>query len=1104
MRKICLFLVLFFGTYFSSFCQVSMYETEMTIPTYALGEPDPNPIFYTPNNYQGAQNRVYPYPLLNKITDKKTDKKYKALVLENEYIKLVVLPEIGGRIYIAYDKTNDYNFFYYNQVIKPSLIGMNGAWVSGGVEWNIPHHHRVSTFMPVDFKLVANADSSKTIWVGEFEKRHGMKWSVGLTVEPAKSYIKTHIQLFNVTSFIQSLLIWVNPAVHVNEDYQVIFPPDCNRAVFHAKVEFSDWPVSKQIYQGIDFTKGVDVSYWKNTSAPTSFFCWGSKMDFNAGIDHRKKAGTVLIADHYTCPGKKMWNWGNNDISLLWDKILTDKDGPYIELMMGAYSDNQPDYSWIDPYDTKEAEMFYYPVKNLSSIKNADKDLALNTELLDGKLKIEVNATSKFNIDMSVSVFEKEIKKLNFLIDPKTPYTTEIPMDKNTKYEDIKVQLFDKGGKELISFQQPQINNLPPPEVYTDPKDPKEIASVDELYITGLRLEQFHNAKFKPLSYYEEAYKRDSNHILNNTQLGVYWLKQYNTIKAEKYLRAAYNTVTARFTKSKYSEPLYYLGVFLMKQQRYNEAYDILQQAAWSLEWTSSAYFLCAQIDSKKGQYEKALVNIKKSIAANNNNIEARNLESLLYLKTDNPSGLLKSITLGDNFDKLNFINSFIAFTPSNLKIQNSEIALINLLRDEVDNYLETSYRLSQAGFYDWAINLLSIATKSNSTKLNSNPMIYYYLAYNYSLNNDITNAKNMMAKATNLSIKNCFPYGYSSIEVLNKAIELNPKDAIALYLLGNTYCDFQPELALEYWLKASNINTKSAVLHRNIAFVYANHKNDISKAIGYIDKAWLLDANDPIIFNEADAYYGISKASNEKRLKLFADNKKTILMSDVTTSKYISLLILNGKYDEAIDILQKRHFHAYESIHGNIHISWTDAFVLRGIDFLKQKKYKDAISDFEQALIFPDNLEIAQDAKAEIALYYLGLAYKMSGNKEKATEYFKKSAEFVQKGKWAGDLLAEVLYAKYLACKEIGNDGKANEWKIKMTEIANKKHEIKSHFTVSAEKLWSHENEKANQEYLKALLEKVQGNKSEADLHLIKAKQINPALISLRYQFFE
>ena len=178
---------------------VKIWEQDIVIPTYPIGPAEPNPMFYFGRVYQGARGAIYPYPLYDKLTDKKEDKTYKAVYLENEYVKICVLPELGGRIFEAVDKTNNYDFFYRQHVIKPSLIGMLGSWISGGVEWNVPHHHRASSFMLVQHKVEESADGSKTVWVGELELRHRMRWAIGLTLRPGRSYLEASFRLLNRT-----------------------------------------------------------------------------------------------------------------------------------------------------------------------------------------------------------------------------------------------------------------------------------------------------------------------------------------------------------------------------------------------------------------------------------------------------------------------------------------------------------------------------------------------------------------------------------------------------------------------------------------------------------------------------------------------------------------------------------------------------------------------------------------------------------------------------------------------------------------------------------------------------------------------------------------
>src|SRR6266700_627044 len=168
---------------------VTLRGADETITTYLSGPPDPNPMFYFGRQSQGAEGRTYPYPLYDNLTNTKGEQSYHLVYLENEYVKIAVAPEIGGRLFSAVDKTNNYDYVYHQHVIKPALIGLIGAWISGGIEWNIPHHHRASTFSPVQYRTEENPDGSKTVWVGELEVRHRMRWAVGYTLRPGSNVL---------------------------------------------------------------------------------------------------------------------------------------------------------------------------------------------------------------------------------------------------------------------------------------------------------------------------------------------------------------------------------------------------------------------------------------------------------------------------------------------------------------------------------------------------------------------------------------------------------------------------------------------------------------------------------------------------------------------------------------------------------------------------------------------------------------------------------------------------------------------------------------------------------------------------------------------------
>jgi len=1107
MNKYTLFFIAFiFLIVFNTNGQqpVIFSEVELVLPTYPTGDPEINPQFYVPKDVQGTKALIYPYPLIDKITDEKNDEAYKALILENEYIKFCVLPELGGRIHYAVDKTNNYDFFYYNHVIKPALIGTAGAWLSGGAEWNANHHHRISGFMPIDYRVVEQSDGSKTIWVGEYDKRHGTRWEVGLTLKPGKAYIEKTLKMLNVTPVVNSFLYFANIAVHSNQNYQVIFPPDVEKVVFHHKIEFATWPEVNKRYRNIDFTKGYDVSWWKNTFAPTSFFAWDTKYDFVAGYDHGKKAGTLLIGDHHQNTGKKFWNWGNNDIGHLWDnKILTDGDGSYIELMMGAYADNQPDYSWYDPFTTKEAVQYYYPVKSLNSIKNADKDFAINLEIAGDKILVQANATSIQTIIARILHNERVIAEKRISISPLNPIELKTNMPKGANPYDIQFVLTDTIGKELISYHQVPPKNEPMADVYTQPENPEDIKSTEDVYMAGLRQEQFYNPTYDPRKYYLETLKRDPKHILANTQMGISYLTHMQFDSAEVYLKRAKDVITQKYTTAKNPEAIYYLGVCYYQQGKFNEAYDLLAKAAWSFAWTSPSYFLMALMDNVEGDPDKALSNCNKSLFYNNSNVEALLLKSAILRNQNKIVEAKKAVTELLEYDPLNFGAQYeLALLNSHRINETAKNSILTVLRDDPDNYLETAYRYIQTGFYHDAIGILSLATSSGISKLEQYPILYYYLGYCYLKMGENTFAADNFAKASHLPIHYCSPYGLNTATILMDVIRQNPKDANAHYFLGNIMADHNPLLALKYWEQAININGEVAIYFRNAAFVLANVLDSTTKAKNYLEKAIELNNTDPVYFVEWDKYNALQGSSFDKALTLFKKYPNTIKKSDEAMEHFVQHLVLGGEYDKAIEIMKDRHFHSYESFEGGMHFKWVDAHILRGKKQMAKKNFKAALNDFLAALEFPVNLDLLRDARSWMAYYYAGLAYKNLGDLQNANIYFNKCINATDNDGWGGIADPHVLYSKVLSYRELGQIQQADSLLYEMNSMANALLKEQLHTALdlaSAVKRYQLKQNKAKAYLLKAFTSLAQNNTKGVNENFEKALSLDPYCVDAK-----
>src|SRR5581483_7443604 len=189
---------------------VHVWEELVSIPTYPVPAPDKNPMFIDKRVYQGSSGKVYPNPFTDRVSDQKIDRPYRAVFLENEFIRVMILPEIGGRIHVGLDKTNGYDFFYRQNVIKPALVGLAGPWISGGVEFNWPQHHRPATFMPVDFEIEESANGSRTVWLSDHDPMNRLKGMHGICLYPERAYIELKVRLYNRTPFLQTFLWWAN------------------------------------------------------------------------------------------------------------------------------------------------------------------------------------------------------------------------------------------------------------------------------------------------------------------------------------------------------------------------------------------------------------------------------------------------------------------------------------------------------------------------------------------------------------------------------------------------------------------------------------------------------------------------------------------------------------------------------------------------------------------------------------------------------------------------------------------------------------------------------------------------------------------------------
>jgi tetratricopeptide (TPR) repeat protein len=1018
---------------------VKIWEEPLVIPTYSVAPPEKNPMFYNGEVYQGAKKVVYPYSFLDKLTDVRENKTYKAVYLENEYIKVSFLPELGGRLFSATDKTNNYDFFYRQHVIKPALIGMLGAWISGGIEWCVLHHHRATTFMPVDYTLAENPDGSKTLWFGEIERRHRMKWVIAATLYPGKSCLEVTVKIFNRTPLPNSFLYWANVAVHANPDYQVIFPPSTQFAAYHAKNDFVHWPIADETYQGVDY-RGIDLSWWKNHPEPTSFFAWDLKENFSGGYDHGKKAGVIHVGNHHVLTGAKLWEWGPGTEGQMWDKILTDADGPYAELMVGAFSDNQPDYSWIKPYEVKTFTHCWYPIREIGSVKNANLNAAVNLELSQQNVaKIGFNTTSKYNgARILLTAADKVLFEQKADLSPDKPFTKEIAVPTDVKETDLKAFLFSSANEELISYSPASKTydpNLPP--VVKVPPAPQDINTIEELYLTGLRIEQFHNPTLDASAYYQEALNRDPGDSRVNTALAIDYNRRAMYPQAEEKLNTATQRISANYTKPRNAEAYYYLGLAQKAQGKYDEAYDSFYRASWDNACHCAAYYQLAEIASIKGNSTDALEQINRSISTNALNTKALNTKTVILRHLGRLREARATASQVLDIDPLDFwainesylLESAVGSNDRAVDILND---LKTKMRDNVQSYLELAVDYTNLGRFDEAIEVLTRDVKIDKKSLSDYPLVYYYLGFCYDKKGSTQNSSKYYKLAAEMPPDYCFPFRTESIDVLKSAIEHNPSstgrlsaDARAYYYLGNLLYDIQPDNAVNAWEKSKELDASFPTVHRNLGWAYFRAQDNVEKAITSYEKAITCDSNDPRLFAELDVLYEAGGHPPQKRLALLEKNHQTVIRRDDSFLREIMLLVQLGRYDAAVKFLTTHHFHTWEG-GGEVHNVYIDAFLLRGRQFLADKQYQKALDDFKTASEYPQNLEVARptnDPHAAQVNYFIATALQTLGDEKQAAEYYEKAAYQQSTEQWP-----QARYYQGLSLVKLGQKQKAEK----------------------------------------------------------------------------
>ncbi|MGG4401744.1 DUF5107 domain-containing protein [Paenibacillus amylolyticus] len=1094
---------------------VRIWEETRDIPTYGTGKPDKNPMFLEKRIYQGSSGKVYPHPVIDSIEDEAKMKSYRLVILESEYVRIEMMPELGGRIYRALDRTNNYDFVYYNRVIKPALVGLAGPWISGGIEFNWPQHHRPNTFGPVDYTFGSNQDGSATVWVGEIDRMYGTKMTAGFTLHPGKAYLEIHAEVYNRTSAPQTFLWWANPAVAVNDHTQSVFPPDVTAVLDHGKRDVSRFPIATGTYYKMDYSEGVDISRYKNIPVPTSYMAYKSDYNFVGGYDHGIQAGLLHVANHHISPGKKQWTWGNGEFGQAWDRQLTDEDGPYIELMTGIYTDNQPDFTWLQPYEAKSFSQYFMPYKGIGMVKNATIDAAVNLEMDEttGMVTVMVYATSVFE-QVTVEAIGPTTVYLHERcnISPTELYKSSFPWSGQDEWHQLKLSVRTAEGKVLVAYQPERSEIQEVPDPATPLPLPSEIRTNEQLYLAGLHLEQYRHATYEPEPYYVEGLKRDATDIRLNIAYGTLLLRRGLFHDAEKHFRQAVQSLTWKNTNPYDSEAFYQLGLSLKLQGKQEEAYAALYKAVWSAQYQDTGYYMLAQIDTGQHRYIEALDHIERSLIRNTRNYKARHLKVALLRR------------LGQNKQAIQYARETLELDPVEFGAAH-ELVLIysgatapsereqagrtrehfhRLMRGDVYNYLNLAADYADCGLWEEALTVLSYVESEIAQPY---PMVGYVQAYLYRQLGDVEQARECKKQGKAAPTDYCFPNTLFEFMVLQDALAVDSNDARAHYYLGNWLYDHKRyEEAITHWETSREVDAAYSTVHRNLGLAYYNKLNRPDLALASLEEAFRLDSQDARIFYELDQLHKKIGYSCENRVKLLEQHMELVHHRDDLYIEWVTLLNMQGSHQEAWNALQTRRFHPWEGGEGKVTGQYVTALTELAKRKLEKQQPELAMELLKKALVYPENLGEGklEGARDNPVYFYLGCAYQQLKSNQAAEESFHKASIGLNEPASAmfyNDQPPESIYYQGLAWQKLGNVKEANRRFNKLIDYAERHmhdHIRMDYFAVSLPDFLVFDDDlnQRNEEhcrYMRALGLLGLGRTSEAKLELERILEKNP-----------
>ena len=960
---------------------VRVWQEALPMKTYLRGPDNPNPAFDRTGSWT-----IYPYTMEDDLTETSANVEYAALCMENEYLKVIVLPELGGHLYSCYDKTAKRELFYRNNVVKPGLVACRGAWISGGVEFNFPQGHTMTTVDPVDYDL-GETNEGVTVTVGNIDRVSRMQWAVSLSLHPGEAKVRQKTTLYNRTPIKQRHYFWSNSAVPATDDLHLVYP---------IRKALSGWGITDYPIQD-----GMDRSWYKNHPWANDIFSLDAEEDFFGCYYVDSDYGMVNAGDTKLACGKKFFTWGTGDDGLIWATILSDDDGPYVEIQSGRYVD-QSTWECLFPHQAFSWEECWYPLHGMGSFVWANGEVAINYEPANGGAALAALSTSaipgaQFIITDGDSLLWESKP---FDLAPDKPAKLAVPASMNLPAE-VSVTLANHLDEEVLTYIHPATyTKLPSVKITGEDKRPEPKAEdqcvPEELCVRAtdqVRAKEVPRAR----ELYEKALKLDAGYSKAHIGLGLL------DFQAGLYQAARDHFQAALDRDREEDEALYHLGLAEIALSNHDAAKRALWKAANRQYCSAPAKYLLNVIAARE-----------EDAPADYDYTDKGNVLIAAMARRAGFPGFELPETDSNIISHLNRAEAWLTAAESG-DAGEAEIAwkdLVNGSRGEPQTWLEVACDYIEWGMHDDAFVLLTHGMDQIEA-VRVHPEALYYIGYVATVLGEDEAAAQALEMAAAMPPAYCFPSRLESIEVLNTALEHNPNDARAMYYLGNLLAaKYRTDEALELWQKAVALWPGFAVLHNNIGSVL-RARNDVAGAIAAFEQARACNPHDCHYYLDLERLYEKRGDESQARLALYENAPDDVQAKWQMASRMADLKVQCKDFDGALELLSAHRYFPWEGATGMRSI-YLGALLGRAEAAEAESRTADALADYEAAMQYPRNLGVGKfnhPTDARIYLLAADAAAKL-GLADKEKQYLMVAAEEPHRG--IGE--ADVYKARALA----------------------------------------------------------------------------------------